>query len=137
MTAPSAHYVAVGQIKVMGFVLWALTVLYFSSSIFYVKARVEQFLKSRSKPVAGKTSMKLACSFYHWGLLAAVTVSVALNLVPPIVLLAFLPVVLRGLRGFQGPQGGLNLKRIGLLEVAYSIFFALVIIWAMRTDLLA
>lgn len=136
MTAPLAHYVALGQIRVTGFVLWVLAIVYFSSSIFYVKARVEQFLKSRSRPAPGKTPTDVACSSYHWGLLAVVAVPVVFNLLSPIVLLAFLPIILRGLWRFRGVQGRLNLKRIGLLEVAYSIFFALVIIWAMRTDLL-
>jgi len=137
MTAPLVHYVATGQIGVTGFVLWALTFVYFSSSIFYIKARREKFLKSRLKPVAGKAPMTLVSSFYHWGLLTAIAIAVVFNLLSPIVLVAFSPVILRGVWRFREVPSKLNLKSIGLMEVAYSIFFGLITIWAMRAGALA
>lgn len=131
LTAPLAHYVASGQIQPMGFLLWGLNVLYFGSSIFYVKAKVEQFRRCKLKSAEKGSSIKLTCAIYHLGLLAVVTGLVMHRVVPSISLLAFLPILVRGLWEIQKTQVRLNFRKVGLREVAYSIFFALTIIWAL------
>jgi hypothetical protein len=40
LTAPAAYYVASGQWNEAAFWLWALSALYFASSVFYIKLRV-------------------------------------------------------------------------------------------------
>jgi hypothetical protein len=137
MAAPLAHYAALGQVNATGFILWGLSILYFSSSIFYVKAQVGRFLKSKSKAFCERPSMQTLCILYHWGLLILVVSLIGFRMLPGGVFLAFLPIILRGLWSGRGAGGRLDLRRIGLLEVVYSIFFALVIIWALRVETLA
>lgn len=127
-----AHYTAVGQIQPTGIVLWCLNVLYFGSSVFYVKARVEQFLRSKSKHAGGYNSTVMTCVLYHGLLLLLLMDLVTLGVASTLSILAFLPIIVRGLCGIGRPDVRLNLKKIGVLEVAYSLFFALVIIWAIR-----
>ena len=50
LTAPLAHYVAVGEVQHVGFWLWVLCILYFGSSVFFVKAVVGSFLSPASRP---------------------------------------------------------------------------------------
>jgi hypothetical protein len=131
LTAPLTHYVASGQIQLMGFVLWGLNFLYFGSSIFYVKAKVEQFRRSKLKFPPEGPSIKLTCVVYHFAILAIVTGLMMYGVIPLITLLAFLPILLRGLWEIQRAQVRLSLRKIGLWEVAYCIFFALIIVWAL------
>ena len=114
LTAPLAHYVASGQIQPLGFLLWGLNFLYFGSSIFYVKAKVEQFRRSKLKSPGEGPSLKLTCVVYHLVILAIVTGLVMRGVIPPIALLAFFPILLRGLWETQRTQVRLSLKKIGL-----------------------
>jgi hypothetical protein len=132
MTAPLAHYVATGEIQSTGFFLWGLNVLYFASSVFYVKAKVQGALKVRTKAAGGATSINLFCSIYHWALLTFVTGVVLFTKIPSMFFLAFLPIIVRGIWGTRRAEAKLSFSRIGWLEVAYSLFFALISIWALR-----
>jgi len=131
LTAPLAHYASVGQVQPVGFWLWGLCILYFASSVFYVKAVVAISLKARSQPVVEPIYSRL-CSSYHWGLLALMAGLAALHQVPAILPLAFLPVITRGLLGIRERNSKLNFARIGWTEVGYSLFFALVTALAIR-----
>ena len=132
MSGPMAHYVATGAIQSVGFWLWILCIFYFASSIFYVKAVVQGFLGQRSNLPSGSTGMERACRLYHLGLLAMLLLLLVLKQLPPIGVLAYLPVVIRGLRVSSKPQTRLNFAIIGWSEVGYSIFFALLVIAGLR-----
>jgi hypothetical protein len=136
LTAPLAHYAAVGEVQLLGFWLWALCILYFSSSVFFVKAVVNSFLKSRFK-TTGPTVTARVCVCYHGGLVVLLTSLLLLNQIPALVMVAFAPVIVRGLWGIPTGQLKLNFARIGWTEVIYSLFFAVATILAMRLDTFA
>jgi hypothetical protein len=137
LTAPLAHYAAVGEIQLLGFWLWALCILYFSSSVFFVKAVVSSFLKPRSKATAAPTVTARVCVFYHGGLFLLLASLFLLNQIPALAMVAFAPVIARGLWGIPTAQPKLNFARIGWTEVIYSLFFAVATILAMRLDAFA
>lgn len=131
LTAPLAHYASLGHVRPAGFWIWALCVLYFAGSIFYVKARVASSLRARSLPLT-RPDYSAFCISYHLGLLGLLAGLAALGQMPVILPVAFLPVVLRGVLSFQKRDAKLNIARIGWTEVAYSLFFALVTVLAIR-----
>lgn len=131
LTAPLAHYASVGQVQPVGFWLWGLCILYFASSVFYVKAVVANSLKARSQSTVDPIYRQL-CGSYHLGLLAVIVGLAVSDQIPAILALAFLPVVARGLLGIRKRDAKLNIARIGWTEVAYSLFFALVTTLAIR-----
>ena len=137
LTAPLGHYVAVGEVQDLGFWLWALCILYFTSSVFFVKAVVSSFLKSRLKAAAETTVTARACVLYHSGLVLLLASLVLLNRIPPLAAVAFAPVIARGFWGIPKFQVKLSFARIGWTEVSYSLFFAVATILAMRLDALA
>jgi hypothetical protein len=137
LTAPLAHYAAVGEIQSLGFWLWALCILYFGSSVFFVKAVVGSFLKSRHKAIAETTVTTRACVFYHVGLVLLLVSLVVLNRIPALAMIAFAPVIARGFFGIPRLQPKLSFTRIGWTEVIYSLFFAVATILAMRMEALA
>ena len=66
-------------------------------------------------------------------MIAILLLLLVLGQLPPIGVLAFAPVVIRGLRVSSKPQTRLNFAIIGWSEVAYSIFFALFLVAGLRT----
>jgi YwiC-like protein len=136
LTAPLAHYTAVGQVQTIGFWLWGLCVLYFASSVFYVKAVVASSISSRLQGTRHKPIQEWSCLSYHAALLIVIVGLGALNKVPAISLVAFMPVIIRGLLDIWRPKAKLDFARIGWTEVTYSIFFALITIFALRSETL-
>jgi len=137
LTAPLAHYAAVGEVQRLGFWLWILCILYFASSVFFVKAVVSSFVKSRSKGTAAPTVTTRVCVFYHGGLVLLLAILFLLNQIPALAIVAFAPVIARGLWGIPTDQPKLNFSRIGWTEVLYSLFFAVATILAMRLEAFA
>ena len=131
-SAPVAHYAATGKVQPLAFWLWGLCILYFASSVFYVKTIVAGFLSSRSKATNRSWIYRRVCGWYHVVLLILLSGLVALGEIRVLTLVAFLPVIVRGLLGIRTPENKLNLVRIGWTEVAYSIVFASASIFAMR-----
>lgn len=137
LTAPLAHYAAAGQVQSVGFWLWGLCILYFASSVFYVKAVVSSFLKSRLRATAETTVTTRACVLYHSGLVLLLASLVLLNRIPPLAVVAFTPVIARGFWGIPTFQPKPNFAQIGWTEVIYSLFFAVATILAMRMEAFA
>jgi hypothetical protein len=67
--------------------------------------------------------MRRASALYHAGLLVVLAGALGLGHVHAWLVLAFAPVLGRGLWGVLHPTLRLDLRRAGLLEIAYSLVF--------------
>ncbi len=134
MTGPMAYYVATGEFQAVGFWLWILCILYFVSSIFYVKAVVQSYVRLRSKLPSNSAGMAIACRFYHLGMIVILLLLWILRQLPPLGVLAFVPIIIRGLRVSSKSRSRLDFAIIGWSEVGYSIFFALFLIGGLRAS---
>jgi hypothetical protein len=124
LNAPAAHYAATGRWTAEAVWLWVLCTLYFASSIFYVKLRVQDAHGKRADEVA---RVRRRCAAYHAGLLVALAALVITRSLPLFALLAFVPVLARAFAQVVIPSRELNLKRIGWLEVTWSVIFLVVL----------
>jgi hypothetical protein len=124
LNAATAHYAATGRWTAEAAWLWALCTLYFASSIFYVKLRVQDAHGKRPDDVA---RARRRCASYHTGLVAALVALVITRSLPVFALLAFMPFLARAFAQVVSPSRQLNLKRIGWLEVAWSLIFLAVL----------
>lgn len=115
LVAPAAVYAATGEWG-PGWELWALSTAYFVSSVFYVKMRVTA-AHQPGKPAAVRA--RKHCAAYH------VALTAALPFIPGAV--AFVPVILRAMHRVFRPTSHLSLKQVGWTEVAYSLFFVVVV----------
>ncbi|MDX2029040.1 MAG: YwiC-like family protein [Blastocatellia bacterium] len=120
MTAPAAHYVAHGAWTATALWLWALSLTYFASSVFYVKLRVAA-LHSNNRTAAARAHH--SCLFYHASLLLALLLLCLTDSLPLPALAAFLPALGRSFWSLLRPASRVNLKRAGWLEVLYSLIF--------------
>lgn len=123
LAAPAAYVAGRGTWEATGAWLWGLCILYFTSSVFYVKLRVAYLQKHR---VREQRQLRLATALYHAGLLATWVALVIAERLPWLVLLAFVPVVVRAVWSVWHGARKLDLRRTGILEIAYALHF---LIW--------
>ena len=129
MTAPMAYYVARGNLDMTAAWLWALCALYFASSVFYVKLRVYSI--SARKAEARRQTWR-RCAIYHSFLLAALLVLALTGKLNLFALVAFAPVLTRSFWQLARPATGINLRRVGVLEIIYSVVFLIFITLTFR-----
>lgn len=120
MTAPAAYYVASGQWGTKAFWLWALSAAYFASSVFYIKLRVTGL---HAKKPDDKRRARWQCVGYHGFLLVSLLALAITRSLPLFLLIAFFPVLARTAWSLIKPSNQLNLKRIGIAEIIYSLIF--------------
>lgn len=131
--APLAYYTASGKIDGTALALWIVNALYFGGTVFYIKLKVRQ---QPRLPAPNRVSERLvkakACLTYQSVVLTIIIVLVALQDMPALVLLAFVPMTLKMLYGatrWQDKQS-LSLPKLGVIEIFHAILFAALIIVA-------
>ena len=129
MTAPAAHYVAVGELQTDAFWLWSLSALYFVSSVFYVKLRVNAINPRRQNE---RKRAWRRCASYHLFLLVALLLLLASDRLSFFAVAAFAPAITRASWSLGIRPGGLEVKRLGVLEIMYSFVFLVFITLAFR-----
>ncbi len=131
--APLAYYVATGMLNGTALALWIVNALYFGGTVFYIKLKVRQQPK---EPAPDRVSERLvkakACLSYQSVVLTVVILLMALQSLPALALLAFIPMTLKVLYGATRWQDrkSLSLPRLGLIEMFHSALFAVLIIVA-------
>jgi hypothetical protein len=131
--APLAYYASTGVLDGTALGLWIVNALYFGGTVFYIKLKVRQQPK---EPAPDRVSERLvkakACLSYQSVVLTSVTLLVALNGLPALALLAFVPMTLKVLFGATHWQDrrSLSLPRLGVIEIVHSALFAVLIIVA-------
>ncbi len=118
--APATHYVALGRWEVTAAWLWAVSAVYFASSVFYVRLRVQS---AHGKVPERVSAVRRQCFAYHLGLLAALLGAIRFGSLSWLLLPAYAPVLVRAFWHLARPQRKLVLKQVGYLEVAYSLVF--------------
>lgn len=133
LSAPALFAASTGRIPARAWLLWAACALFFSSGIFNVKMLLAS-VKTRNDPErrwsAGRDSL-----VYHLALV--VLVSAAAAWLPAregaLIALAYAPAVIRAAYWWaRMPDKLPRLKRVGLLETGYSIWFAGMLILALK-----
>ena len=120
LTAPAAYYVSLGAFDSTALWLWALCALYFASSVFYVKLRVHMI--NPRKEEARRQSWR-RCALYHSFLLASLLLLTLTDSLSLSALAAFSPVLIRSFWHLAKPVRQINLRRVGWLEIIYSVVF--------------
>jgi hypothetical protein len=127
MTAPAAFYVAGGEWTSTAWWLWALSAVYFSSSVFYVKFRVVNL--NPNKKEAQRREWQ-HCAFYHSFVLVALLILAFTRSLELSVLIAFAPAMGRTFWSLMKPAQPVNLTRAGVLEIGYSLIFLIFVVFS-------
>ncbi|HET8667348.1 MAG TPA: YwiC-like family protein [Terriglobales bacterium] len=128
-TAPGAYYAATGKFGAVAFGLWFANWIFAANQIHFVQLRLrasrcatweDRYARGRGF-VAGQLVMILALAL-AW----------AFGIVPTLVLLAFVPILIRGLIWFFSSQRPLTLHRLGMTELAHAVAFGALLIAGLR-----
>jgi hypothetical protein len=131
--APLAYYASMGVIDATAVGLWIVNALYFGGTVFYIKLKVRQQPK---EPAPDRVSERLvkakACLTYQSVALTLIILLVAVERLPALALLAFVPMTMKVLYGATRWQDrkSLSLPRLGVIEIIHSVTFAVLIIAA-------
>jgi len=120
LTAPAAYYAACGAFDLTALWLWILSAVYFASSVFYVKLRVSTI---NPRMAEARRQSWWRCALYHGFLLASLLALALTDSVNLFALAAFVPVLTRSFWHLARPVQRINLRRVGWLEMAYSMVF--------------
>jgi hypothetical protein len=133
LTAPAAWYVATGNLDRRAWLLWGLNFLYFAGGVFYVKMHVAAAVRRKLFETAAEKIGWGATSLVFYGGLALCVVGLAMaHLIPWLATLAFAPVVVRAAVGVGRLSSTLHIKRLGWTEVAHSVVFGVLLVFAER-----
>jgi hypothetical protein len=124
-TAAGAYYVVTGRVDTVAYALWAANWLFACDQIHYVQLRL------RTSKVVGIRKRFLRGWAFLVGqfiMLAAVAGLAITSHLPLAVLVAFSPIVMRGLFWVFQKQEGLDLQWLGLTELLHSITFGVLTI---------
>jgi hypothetical protein len=129
LAAPTAYYAVRGAWDAKAVCLWAMCALFFASSVFYVRLRVYSV---NTRKEGERRKLWVSCALYHSFLLLSLAALAVTGNLRVFALIAFAPALSRSFWHLFAPAGKLNLKRIGVLEIVYSIVFLVFIAMTFR-----
>jgi hypothetical protein len=124
-TAAAAYYVASGRLDTTALVLWAANWIFAANQIQYVQTRIRS---------AHATTVDEKLTQARWFILGEIGMVIALALawrngwLPGVALLAFAPVLGRGLAWLFSSTSRLQIRRLGVGELIHAVTFAALLI---------
>ena len=129
LTAPASYYAGSLDWTPTTMWLWLLNALYFVGSVFYVRMRVRT---AYPKSAAELRGLRWVCGVYHVGLVLIVGFIPGIGASRLMLAAAYLPVILRAIWHLARRTPQLSLRRIGRLEIVYSLVFLACVVAAFR-----
>ncbi|MGB9286968.1 MAG: YwiC-like family protein [Candidatus Sulfotelmatobacter sp.] len=123
-TAPAAYCVATGRLDARAWILWLVNWLFAADQVHFV------WLRLRGTRVRGfRKRLDLGWSFMAGNLVLVgiLVLACRLNFLPAIALVAFLPVVSRGLLWFVQKPKPIVVRRLGWTELAHALVFGVLL----------
>lgn len=132
LSAPGVYLLATQTLQVIALELYALNLLYFGGTVFYIKFKVREQPRAVS-PTAGLAARLWAgrtTIAYHTAVLIAIAILAIGGWLPAIILIAFALPFCKALNGVLTRPARLNIPRLGWMEVAVTSVFTLVVLVA-------
>ncbi len=126
LAGPAAYYSATGSLDEQALLAWLLPTLFFGTSVFAVKLRVEGF--SRVKSGSSPRPLMAVLAGCQIAVLMLVAVLGLLDLVTPLTLVVYVPVTIQCAWTARSLKTSPRIKRLGLLWVAHSVLFTVLVL---------
>ncbi len=124
LSAPAAYYTITGRIGTEALLLYVFNFLFFGSSVFYVKTKIE-FLKTDGIWRNRAKSSLIILILYHSILIMIIVVLALLGVFKLYVFLGFVPMLVQVIAGILSGKTRVNFKRLGVgLVIQSAIFLA-------------
>jgi len=123
-TAPAAYYVASGHLEGRAIVLWAANWIFAGDQIHFVQLRIHA---ARAATFREKWAVGWAFFLIQIVLLPVLATAWRWHLIPVLVILAFVPVLLRGISWFFRAPQPLQIRSLGWSEMKQGILFGILL----------
>ena len=117
LSSPAVYYVGQGKLDQAAVELWIINVLYFISSVFYVRMLIS---RTRNKNATNSTKL---CILYHLVAVVIIYFLIELENGSALLLIPFIPVFGRTAWGLARHSGSLNVRKIGFAEMGLAMLF--------------
>jgi hypothetical protein len=119
-TAAGAYYVATGRLNHIAIALWAANWLFAGDQVHFVQVRIHS-----SRAVSVREKIRQGYSFFAGQiiLLGVIIALCRMSVLPNAVVIAFVPVLLRGTIWFVRRRQPLDVHRLGFSELAQALIF--------------
>jgi hypothetical protein len=122
LTAPAAFYTITGNIDTEAVRLFLLNFLFFGSSVFYVKTRIE-LLRSKGRLTDEVRRSRIVAILYHVILVVSIVLMYVFGSIDVLMLLVFIPMIVQAGLGISSKETKVNFIRIGVALVVQSAIF--------------
>jgi hypothetical protein len=123
-TAPAAYYIGTGRLDERAFVLWAANWIFAGNQIHFVQLRIRA---ARAGTFAEKFE-RGKYFFLAQLLFGAVLASVSFSrILPPLVVIAFIPALVRGTQWFLRKPESLDVRSLGWSEMKHGVAFGILL----------
>jgi hypothetical protein len=128
LSAPAAYYVLRGSFDQNALFLWISNILFFGYSIFYVHMKIKA--SAAKKPFVSlreKIQVSKYLLLYHFLSMIALLYFILVRFMPPVDLIAFVPIMIQVLLGTIRLSEKVHFKSLGLLLLGHSVLFGVLI----------
>jgi YwiC-like protein len=122
LSAPAAYYTISGTLGVKAALLYALNFLFFASSVFYVKLKIESLRSKGTWRGEARKALYMMIA-YHVFLVVALLAAAVLGIISGWVLAGFVPVIIQVSAGTLSRGTKMNFTRLGIALVVQSVIF--------------
>jgi YwiC-like protein len=128
-TAAAAYCVVTGHLDWRAVALWLANWMFAGNQIHFVQVRLHS-----ARLVCFKEKFARGAMFFdgQFVMIAALLLAWAVGLLPALALIAFVPLLVRGLVWFFTGLQTLSVKRLGVTELVHAIGFGVLLIGAFR-----
>ena len=123
-TAPAAYYIGTGRLSERAFILWAANWIFASNQIHFVQLRIQSARASTfsQKFARGKIFFLAQLAFF-----ASLVVASFWRVLPPLVIVAFVPALIRGTLWFFRKPESLDVRSLGWSEMRHGLVFGILL----------
>ncbi len=123
-TAPAAYYIGTGRLDERGFILWVANWIFAGNQIHFVQLRIHS---ARAATFSQKITSGRFFLLAQPVLFASLGLAAFWHLIPPLAIVAFVPLLVRGtLWFFQKPEP-LDVRSLGWSEMKQGVAFGLLL----------
>jgi hypothetical protein len=124
-SAPAVYYVITGKFGITAWMLWLANLIFAGNQIHYVQMRIHG---AKLSGIRAKLTRAWSFAAGQVAMFAALSVTCWLGWMPWFVLLAFVPLLVRGFYYFVQKPAPLRVRRLGWNELAQAIAFCVLFI---------
>jgi len=122
--APAAYYIGTGHLDIRAFVLWATNWIFAGNQIHFVQLRIRA---ARATTFTERFERGRLFFIAQLALLPVLVLASLSRKLTPLMIIAFVPAVLRGSQWFFRKAEPLDVKRLGWSEMKHGIAFGILL----------